>query len=286
VGKNTARAEASRKAAEMRAAAARKDRQHKQMITAAVAVVIVVIAVAIGIVVARQPKSEPAAAPSASTALTKLTSLPVTTLEKAPKPTAQQMPAKIAGAPALTGADGKPKILYIGAEYCPFCAMERWALIGALSQFGTFEGLAPSTSSSTDVHPDTPTWSFAKSTYKSDYIDFEAIETRDRQGNPLQPLEGENLAIFQKYNPGGGIPWVSFGGTHQVQAATVDTTVFEGKTYDQLIAGILDPSSTIGKGIDPSITAMTAQVCAMTDNKPQNVCSSPGVTAAASLVQR
>jgi thiol-disulfide isomerase/thioredoxin len=286
VGKNTARAEAARKAAEMRAAAARKDRQHKQMITAAVAVVIVIIAVAIGIVVAKQPKSEPAAAPSASTALTKLEALPIATLDQAPKPAAQQMPSKIEGAPALTGADGKPKILYIGAEFCPFCAMERWPLIAALSQFGTFEGLTPTTSSSTDVHPDTPTWSFVKSTYKSDYIDFEAIETRDRQGNPLQPLEGENLAIFQKYNPGGGIPWVSFGGTHQVQAATVDTTVFEGKTYDQLIAGILDPSSTIGKGIDPSITAMTAQICAMTDNKPENVCSSPGVTAAASLVQK
>ena len=42
---------------------------------------------------------------------------------------------------ALT-ANGKPEMLYMGAEYCPYCAAERWAMIVALSRFGTFTGLA------------------------------------------------------------------------------------------------------------------------------------------------
>ena len=54
------------------------------------------------------------------------------------------MPASI-DAPALT-ADGKPEVLYVGAEYCPFCAAERWPVVVALSRFGTWSGL-----SATDV---------------------------------------------------------------------------------------------------------------------------------------
>ena len=27
-------------------------------------------------------------------------------------------------------ANGKPEMLYMGAEYCPYCAAERWAMIG------------------------------------------------------------------------------------------------------------------------------------------------------------
>ena len=40
------------------------------------------------------------------------------------------------GQPALTSG-GKPEILYVGAEYCPYCAAERWAMVVALSRFGT-----------------------------------------------------------------------------------------------------------------------------------------------------
>src|SRR4051812_14747932 len=31
-------------------------------------------------------------------------------------------------------ADGKPLVLYVGAEYCPFCAAQRWAMVQALSR--------------------------------------------------------------------------------------------------------------------------------------------------------
>jgi len=47
--------------------------------------------------------------------------------------------------PALFGdlltADGKPLVLYVGEESCPYCAAERWSLILALSKFGNFTGL-------------------------------------------------------------------------------------------------------------------------------------------------
>ena len=58
---------------------------------------------------------------------------------------------------------GKPELLYMGGEYCPFCAAERWAIAAAVSRFGTLSGLHFIHSSPTDVYPSTPTLSFYKS---------------------------------------------------------------------------------------------------------------------------
>ncbi len=40
--------------------------------------------------------------------------------------------------PAAADRRGKPEVLFVGAEFCPFCAAERWPLIVALSRFGHF----------------------------------------------------------------------------------------------------------------------------------------------------
>ncbi|GAA2747956.1 hypothetical protein GCM10009868_39520 [Terrabacter aerolatus] len=281
------RAETAARAAQLRAEAARKDRQRKQVIAASVAVVVVVIAVVLGVVISNQPKDAPAASAGGkgAAALATLEKLPASLLDKAPAPSPAQAPAKLQGGTALT-QDGKPKVLYIGAEYCPFCAMERWALIGALSRFGTFTGITETTSSSTDVHPDTPTFSFKDATFTSDVLAFQAIETQDRDGKPLQTLDGANLALFQKFNPGGGIPWITYGGTTATSGATVDTNAFEGKTYDQIIAGIQDPTSDIGKTVTPAINMITAQICDQTKGQPANVCTSQGVQSASVLLKR
>jgi hypothetical protein len=247
-------------------------------------VVVVVIAVVVGITIANTPGPAPDAAGRAA-ALQQLEALPATLLDSAPAPSPSQAPAKLnGGTPLKDGA--KTKVLYVGAEFCPFCAMERWALVGALARFGTFTGLTETTSSSTDVHPDTPTFSFKDAKYTSDVVAFEAVETQDRNNKPLQTLEGENLALFQKFNPEGGIPWITYGGTHATSGATVDANAFEGKTYDQIIAGISDPKSDIGKTVTPAINMITAQICSETKNQPANVCTSQGVVAASVLLKR
>ena len=280
----TNRAETAARAAQMRAEAAHKDRQRTQVIAASVAVVVVLIAVVVGITISNRPAAAPAATGGAA-ALQKLETLPASLLDSAPAPAPSQAPVKLNGGTALT-QDGKPKVLYVGAEFCPFCAMERWALIGALSRFGTFAGVSETTSSSSDVHPDTPTFSFKGAKYTSDVVAFEAVETQDRNNKPLQTLDGENLAIFQKFNPEGGIPWVTYGGTHSTSGATVDANVFDGKTYDQIIAGISDPKSDVGKTVLPAINMITAQICSQTDNQPADVCKSSGVINASVLLKR
>jgi hypothetical protein len=283
VGKSN-RAAAAAHAAQLRAEAAQQQRQRKQVMAAGIAVLVVVVAVVAATLIANRPKDQ-APVTGGAAALAKLVALPASTLDQAAAPQASQAPAKLTGGTALTDG-GKPKVLYIGAEYCPFCALERWALIGAMARFGTFSGLTETTSSSSDVHPNTPTFSFHGATYSSDVLAFEAVETQDREGKPLDTLDGENAALFAKYNPQGGIPWISFGGTHAIDGATVDADLFEGKTYDQIIAGILDPTSEIGRSLDPAINAITAQICAETNNKPANVCTSKAVQSASAVLQR
>ena len=78
----------------------------------------------------------------------------------------------IKGQPPLTGdldrSRGAPGF-YLGGEYCPFCAAERWPTIIALSRFGTWSELG-NTASSThtgEIYQGTPTFTFLKAHYSS-----------------------------------------------------------------------------------------------------------------------
>ena len=47
-------------------------------------------------------------------------------------------PIKLKNQPPLTIEGKSPAMLYYGAEYCPYCAAERWGIVAALSRFGTW----------------------------------------------------------------------------------------------------------------------------------------------------
>jgi hypothetical protein len=101
------------------------------------------------------------AKPASKQVLDHIASVPVRTLNSIGAGSASATPASIT-APSLT-KDGKPEILYVGAEYCLYCAAERWAVAVALSRFGTLHGVRETASSSQDIYPSTPTLSFPRS---------------------------------------------------------------------------------------------------------------------------
>jgi hypothetical protein len=103
------------------------------------------------------------------------------------------------GAPLTAG--GKPEVLYIGAEYCPYCATERWPLAVALSRFGTFTGLGGIHSSATDVYPSQPTLTFYRSAYVSKYLSFASVETTtENPRTPLQHLTAAQQGLLARYD--------------------------------------------------------------------------------------
>ncbi len=174
-------------------------------------------------------------------------------------------------------ANGKPEVLYIGAEYCPYCAAQRWAMYIALSRFGTFSNLRYMTSSSTDYPPSIPTFTFHNTTYSSPYIAFVPIETttNTRVNGTYPTLQMPNASenvTFAAYNSGGSIPFVDFGNkTVEIGAMYLPTTL-QGMNWTQVADQLNNPSSAVAQGIVGSANLFTAQICNMDNNQPQNVC--------------
>ena len=138
-------------------------------------------------------------------------SVPAATLDAVGSPSGDVLPTKIGNGTILKGADGKPLITYIGAEYCPYCAAERWSLAVALSRFGTFSNLSGTHSSDSDVFPDTQTLSFYGSSYSSPYVDFQPVEEETNQpaGDGYQTLQtptAAQSALVAKYDTAGEHP--------------------------------------------------------------------------------
>jgi thiol-disulfide isomerase/thioredoxin len=195
---------------------------------------------------------------------------------------------KVNGTP-LT-ADGKPELLYIGADFCPYCAAERWAMIIALSRFGTFSGLSTIHSSATDAYPDTPTFTFYGSSYTSKYLSFVPVEetTNYRQGNSastsvpyvtLQTPTAAEQALANTYDPGSDgspIPFIDIGNKYVEVSnlAPYGPQDLTGLSWTQIAAALRDPSSAIAQGIDASANYLTAGICEMTGNQPASACTS------------
>jgi hypothetical protein len=227
-----------------------------------------------------------AAATNADSAVAKsVTSVPIAALNTVGKGSVSTPPSALTGA-ALT-ADGKPRVLFVGAEWCPFCAAERWGLAVALSRFGTLTGLGEVRSSSTDTFPNTATITFHGASYSSAYLSLTAKEIFSNQatatGNGYQPLDtltAADSALFESVGKG-SFPFIDIGGKYLISGASYDPGVLSGKTQAQIAAALSDPSSSIAKAIDGTANVITAAICRTTASAPSAVCTAPGVSAAA-----
>jgi hypothetical protein len=188
----------------------------------------------------------------------------------------------------LSGASGKPEILYIGAEYCPYCAAERWSVVVALSRFGTFTQLPMTTSSSTDVYPDTATFTFSGSRYSSQYLDFVAVEETTRDPNtPLQTPTAQQQSLFARYDAppytttAGGIPlfdlanqYLVIGPGYSPQVLRAGPSPSDSALSQQQIASKLsNANDPVTQAIVGDANYLTAALCTLTNNQPANVCT-------------
>jgi hypothetical protein len=189
---------------------------------------------------------------------------------------------------ALT-ADGKPRVLWVGADYCPYCAAEGWPLAVALSRFGRLTSLGEVSSSPTEVYPNTASISFHGASYTSTLISFTGVETRGTEivnGNyaPLDTLSPADQAIFNRLAPAGALPFLDIGGSYLISGASFDPGILQGKTQARIAADLSDRTSAIARAVDGTANMITAAICRTTANKPASACLSTGVTAAATAL--
>jgi thiol-disulfide isomerase/thioredoxin len=299
-GKSRARANQQRNAA--KAAASRQGAPAYLWAVVALVVVAVVVFVLVA-VVGGGPKQK-GTAPATGGVVAAVASVPQSVLTgfdlgtstganavgSLPVPTAAVSGAK--GQQPLLTVDGKPEVFYFGAEFCPYCAAERWALINALSRFGTFKNLSETHSSATDVYPNTPTFSFYKSSYSSPYLVFVPVEYETNTEQPLQRPTPAESKLVSKYDTApyvkgqsGSIPFIDFANQFIQSGANFNPGILAGMTYAEIASAMQTPGTTVGSAIDGAANYLTAAICQITNDKPASVCNQPYIPKALAQMQ-
>jgi hypothetical protein len=225
----------------------------------------------------------PAATPplnpdTAQLVVNSLSSLPAAELDSIGQGSAQNLIKPVSGTP-LTGPAGLPLVFYFGAEYCPYCAAERWPMIVALSRFGTFSGLKTTTSSSSDIYPNTPTFTFHGATFTSRYLDFQAIETSDRNQSRLETPTASQQALVSKYDTSASIPFVDMGNRFAFAGAMYLPDVLGGMSWQAIADSLAQPDSPQARAVLGSANLITAALCLVTADQPSSVCTSRSIQA-------
>jgi thiol-disulfide isomerase/thioredoxin len=181
--------------------------------------------------------------------------------------------------PLLDASNGEPEILYVGAEYCPYCAAERWAMVVALSRFGTFSGLRATHSSTSDIYPDTNTFSFYGSTYTSPSLDFVPVEEQTNQVvdgayTTLQTPTSSESALLAKYDQApytsepGSIPFLDIANQFVSIGASYTPQVLQGLSMHDIAVQLNDKNSVVATAIDGAANQITAAITAATGVQP------------------
>ena len=284
-------------------AAERRAEQRRRILIASGSI-IAVVAIVVAFIVVKANSKPPATSSSngpTGTALASvvsdLTTVPASTTDKIGNGGGQvsAKPKAVTNGTPLT-ANGKPEMLYMGAEYCPYCAAERWAMINALSRFGTFSGLstihsaAANGAGQTEPYPNTPTWTFHGSTYTSKYLTFTPVESEtnipDKASGGYTALETptkDQTALLTKYDvppyvpsgSEGAIPFIYFGGKYIIAGASYSPQVLAGLSWSKIASEVKNnPSSDVAKAVVGTANYITAAICKMTGNQPASACTS------------
>ena len=189
--------------------------------------------------------------------------------------------------PFLQGPHGYPEFFFAGAQFCQYCATERWAILNALGRFGNFTHLGQMQSYEENIS----TFSFYQSSYTSQYVDFVPVEalgnTLDRDGQhfvKLQTLTAQQHQIFTTYNgppyfqAAGSYPFIDLGNSYLIQASGFDPGILQGHprqsplSWQEIAHALSDPTSPITQAIIGTANYLTAALCTLTHQLPVSVC--------------
>lgn len=212
-------------------------------------------------------------------------SVPNATLEAVGLPANVAVPDNVT--PSIATAATNGVVSYVGAQYCPFCALQRWALLVALSKFGTFTHLdSEILSSSSDVYPHLASWSFIGAKYSSAYFTFDPTEltssARSASGAyaPLESMSPAQKLAFKRYNPQGSLPFVDVGNHYVTLGASASPSVLEGLTLAGIGRDLSFASSPVAQAVDGTANYLIAALCTMVQGATPPICATHVIRAA------
>ena len=257
---------AAERAARKRAEARRRLLLALGAVAAVVAAVVTLVTVKLTATPAHVTASESAAS---AAVVRQVTSVPDGLLAQArPGAVAASLQKVPASGPPLT-IGGKPAIVFVSEESCPFCAAERWPLAVALARFGDWSQLGVTKSAATDVFPDTATLSFRTARYSSTQLTLRTTELTDNAGHALQGPTSLDRQLIGQYDvppyvnsadQSGAVPFLDIGNRYILAGAQYDPQVLAGLSAAQIAAQLRNPSSPVAQAIDGSAQAIVAAI--------------------------
>jgi Domain of unknown function (DUF929) len=169
----------------------------------------------------------------------------------------------------VLSVDGKPTIVFVSEESCPFCAAERWPLAVALAHFGTWSHLGATRSSATDVFPNTATLSFRTASFRSSGLTLRTTELADNRSHRLQPLTALDTTLIRSYDvppyvnsaeQSGAVPFLDIGNRYILAGAQYNPQVLAGLSQAQIASQLCNPASPVAKAIDGSANVIIAAI--------------------------
>lgn len=257
---------AAERAARKRAEVRRRILLASGAVTAVLAIVVALVAVKLTATPAHRTASESIAPASI---VRQVTTVPAATLERAGPGQAATLLQKVRTPGALLTMDGKPAIVFVSEESCPFCAAERWALTVALSHFGTWSHLGITKSSATDIYPNTATLSFRAARYSSPELALSTTELTDNVGHPLQPQTPLDTSLLASYDvppyvnsvdQSGAVPFLDIGNRYVLAGAQYDPQVLAGLSAAQIASQLSNPSSPVAQAVDGAANVIIAAI--------------------------
>ena len=274
----------------------------------AVGLVVIIIAVLVIVRVTSSTSTATASytpvTPAPASVVQEVTNIPLAVYDKVGISSPQipvTPPSVLSNQPPLSLKGKSPAMLYVGAEYCPFCAAERWAMTAALSRFGAWSNLKITASSHTDYAPETHTFSYHGATLTSPYLTFASVEelsnvpTASGSYEPLESPPKEEAKVIStfndpKYITGATVgqvsyPFINIGNKALISGASYNPNVLANLTWNQIASGLSDPTNPVTQAIVTTANYITAAICASTTGAPSSVCTSSGVEAAAKALK-
>jgi hypothetical protein len=269
----------------------RNQRRRRRRLSGIFSALVVVVAAAFGLAQISGPSGSSKGGAGARLAayFQASVNIPDTTLAAVGVPGSIQPPTIVTSLAAT--APTQHVVSYVGAEYCPYCAIQRWALLVALSKFGAFESLNNSVySSSNDAFPNLASWSFVSSRYSSQYFNFDPTELTssvpDGHGGyqPLETMDAGQKVSFNQYDPQGSLPFIDMGNGVVAVGASSSPSVLEGLSLSQIGSDIQDPASPVAQAVDGTANYIIAGLCSMISGSQPAICNSPTVAIARSYI--
>ena len=252
--------------------AAQQRAQARRRWLASIAAVGAVLAIVVGFVAVKLTSGTAAAAseaPAPQNVVSQVTTVPAAVLARVSgSGTVTAMQTVKAPGPVLSIA-GKPAIVFVSEESCPFCAAERWPLAVALSHFGTWSHLGATRSSATDVFPNTATLSFRTASYHSSHLTLRTTELTDNRGHRLQPLTPLDTTLIHGYDvppyvnsadQSGAVPFLDIGNRYILAGAQYSPQILAGLSQAQIASQLRNPASPVAKAIDGSANLIIAAI--------------------------